>query len=238
MIKHTYLTALAVALVATAGSVAAQTPANDPSVRLRAVLPPDVAAHVLATIADARAHKLPAQALEQRALKFAAKGVKPEDIETSIDAQANRMQQAKTAIAKGRRSAGTDDEIDAGAEAIRQGVDGGKVSELAKSAPSGRSLAVPLFVIGSLVDRGLPSDQALQRVLDRLNARASDASLQEMPTQADVGLSHRPADRGRGKPATTGRPAGAGGRRPATAGPPSGVPTNPGQSGTTHGRKK
>src|SRR6478609_6103559 len=74
---------------------AAQTPAKDPSARLREVLPPDVAQHVLARIADARAHQLPAEALENRALKFAAKGVPAKDIERSVDEQAQRMDQAR-----------------------------------------------------------------------------------------------------------------------------------------------
>ena len=120
-------------------------------------------------------------------------------------------------------------EIEAGAEAMRKGVEGGSVSLLAKSAPSGRSLAVPLFVIGSLTDRGLTSDEALQRVLTRLQARASDADLEslpgELPAQGASGQSNRPAETGRDfgqshkKPKTG---------RPATAGPPAGVPGNGG----------
>ena len=51
----------ATALACAAGipAASAQTPAADPSTRLRAVLPPDVADHVLAQIADARARQLP-----------------------------------------------------------------------------------------------------------------------------------------------------------------------------------
>ena len=70
---------LTTALVAQAAN--AQIPAKDPSARLREVLPADVAQRVLARIADARAHQLPAEALENRALKFAAKGVDPRSIE-------------------------------------------------------------------------------------------------------------------------------------------------------------
>lgn len=229
---------IGVLLAASAGALAAQTPANDPSARLKEVLPAAVADHVLATIAAARAHQLPAQALEQRALKFAAKGVKPDDISRSIDAQAGRMGQARDSIGKARGRSANGDEIEAGAEALRQGVDGSAVSTLAKSAPSGRSLAVPLFVIGSLVDRGLPSDEALQRVLDRMKARATDSELQQLPTQADAGISHRPNGVGGGKPATAGRPNGVGGGRPAGAGPPSGVPANAGTRGRSTGHKK
>jgi len=221
------LVALVGATMIAAGSVAAQAPANDPSARLREVLPADVATRVLATIADARSHDLPAAALENRALKFAAKGVAPADIEQSVKAQADRMAKAQNALAA-RGTRPSDDEVEAGAEAMRRGVDGAQVSALAKSAPSGRSLAVPLYVIGSLMDRGLPSDAALQRVHDRLVNKASDTELEkmpnELPAQAVAGKAHKPSTTG-GDLAATKRPANAGGR-------PSTVPAN----GGGHGR--
>lgn len=205
-----------------AGTLGAQTPAFDPSTRLREVLPADVAQKVLATIADARAHELPARALEQRALKFAAKGVEPNLIARSIEQQEDRMEKAKDALDDARKP--SDDEVEAGAEAIRQGVDGAAVSELAKSAPSGRSLAVPLFVIGSLVDRGLPSDEALARVLAKLQARASDREIEQIPEGLGPSQGNRPA--------TAGRPANPGkalGTTKTGAGPPAGVPANGGR---------
>jgi hypothetical protein len=218
------------AIVALTQTAFAQVPAKDPSARLREVLPADVAQRVLARIAEARARQLPAEALENRALKFAAKGVDATNIERSVNEQALRMEGARAALLAGRNSTPESDEIEAGAEAMRKGVDGASVSLLARSAPSGRSLAVPLFVIGSLTDRGLPADQALQRVLDRLKARASDSDLESM--SSDV--------RGRSN-AAQGRPEGQTGRefgqshrptttgRPATAGPPAGVPGNSGK---------
>src|SRR5687768_5783136 len=221
-----------------AASAGAQTPANDPSARLREVLPADVAQKVLATIADARAHELPARALEQRALKFAAKGVEPKLIAQAIADQAERMKRAKDALDDAPNRKPSSDEVEAGAEALRQGVDGSDVSELAKSAPSGRSLEVPLFVIGGLVDRGLPSDEALQRVLDRLEARATDRELEAaLPDQATAGQSNRSA--GAGRPASPGRSGVAGTR--AGAGPPAGVPANAGKGSkptTNPGRGK
>lgn len=206
--------------------VAAQTPARDPSARLKQVLPPDVADRVLATIAEARARQLPAEALEHRALKFAAKGVAPSDIEKSVSAQAERMGDVRTALQAARGTKPADDEVEAGAEAMRKGVDGVAMSALAKSAPSGRSLAVPLYVVGSLIDRGLPSDQALQKVQARLQARATDADLQSLPAQAVAGRANKPAETGRDLAATR-RPAGAGAGR-ATSGAPAGVPANVG----------
>ena len=212
---------------AAAGDAAAQAvpvAAPDPSVRLRQVLPADVADRLLARIAEARARQLPAAALEQRALKFAARGVAPADIERSVGEQADRMEVAKQALASARGRA-PGDEIEAGAEAIRQGVDGAAVSALARSAPSGRSLAVPLYVIGSLAARGLPSDAALARVRDRLAAGASDADLEQLPAQLPA-----PADAAgaaRGRPGVVGRDL-AGTRRAGGGGPPADVPANGG----------
>ncbi len=138
------------------------------------------------------------------------------------------------AQARGGRPA-TGDEVEAGAEAMRQGVDGAAVSALAKSAPSGRSLAVPLYVIGALADRGLPSDEALKRVQARLQARASDAELQkipgELPPQAVAGQANRPAETGRDLAATKRPGAGAAGGGAGVAGRPAGVPAPRGGAG-------
>jgi hypothetical protein len=213
--------AILLALFMGAG-LSAQTPQQDPSARLREVLPADVAERVLARIADARSRGLPAAALENRALKFASRGVNPDQIERAIADHSERMSSARQTIERARGGSASGDEVDAGAEAMRMGVDGAKVAALASSAPSGRSLAVPLLVVGSLVDRGLPSDQALQRVLERIQARATDADLERLP--GDV--AGKPAVTGRDM-ADTKRPDAATGR-PGTAGPPAGVPGNAG----------
>lgn len=223
--------ALTLAVSLTPGLSPAQVPAGDPSARLKAVLPAAVAQRVLARIAEARARQLPAEALENRALKFAAKGVDPTNIERSVNEQASRMEVAKAALTSGRASTPAGDEIDAGAEAIRKGVDGSSISFLAKSAPSGRSLAVPLFVIGSLTDRGLSSDDALKRVLARLKARASDTDLESMPGDIPAKGSNA---QGKG-PASTGRDFGQS-HKPATAGPPAGIPGNAGKKSNPPGQ--
>ena len=235
-IRHFIFQLMAILLLA--ASANAQGAAKDPSTRLREVLPADVAARVIARIADARAHQLPGEALENRALKFAAKGVDPASIERSINEQALRMENARVALVSGRGSKPAGDEIEAGAEAMRKGVDGAAVAALAKNAPRDRSLAVPLFVIGSLTDRGVSADQAMQSVLDRLTARASDADLESLGSEIsprnnsgqgrpdgqsgrEFGQSHRPANSG----------------RPANAGPPAGVPGNGGKKANGQGHK-
>src|SRR5688572_24323430 len=242
MARNRALFALALS-VAAGGTLGAQStaPAADPSAKISAVLPANVAARVLARIAEARARELPAAALENRALKFAARGVVPREIERSVNEHADRLGAAKNAIETARGKKAGDDEVEAGAEALRQGVDGKAVSQLAKETPSGRSLAVPLFVIGGLIDRGLPSDDALKRVSERLQAQASDAELErmpgELPAQAVAGRANRPAETGRDLSATK-RPASAGSASGGAGRPPMGVPVGgAGKKPTPPGRK-
>ncbi|CAN5655486.1 hypothetical protein BH23GEM1_BH23GEM1_01660 [soil metagenome] len=228
------------ALVVLAAPLSAQGTSEDLSARLRAVLPAEVADRVIATVSEARNRGLPAHALEQRALMLAAKGVEASSIARSVADQSRAMGEARAALARGRADVATGEDIAAGAEAIRKGVDGAQVSELARSAPSGRSLAVPLFVLGSLVDRGLPSDAALARVVERMNARATDAELSALPEQAVAGRARGEAARaGRGRPAGVG--AAAGGRGAGAAGgtvrggPPANVPPAGGGRGRPAG---
>lgn len=169
--------------------LSAQGPSVDPSERLRAVLPADVAERVLARIAEARAHELPAKALEHRALELAAKGVAPADVETGIARHANRLAAARAALVQGGRERPADEETEAAELVIRHGA-GGAISALAQSTPSGESLAVPLFVLAGLMDRGLPSDQAIARVHAALTERAAARS------------AVRPEPGFRGKPST------------------------------------
>jgi hypothetical protein len=67
---------------------------------------------------------------------------------------------------------------------LRQGVNGTDIAALAAATPSGRTLAVPLFVMGALAAQGLPSAEALSAVLARLQARADDRELSGMPIEA------------------------------------------------------
>jgi hypothetical protein len=209
--------------------------ATDPSARLRQVLPPDVAAHVLAVIADARVHGLPANALEQRALKFAARGVPPADIARAVDEHAARQARARALLESVRGSRITGDEVEAGAEAIREGVDEHGVSTLARSSPSGRSLTIPLYVLGNLRARGVPTDQALARLHDRLAAGASDTDLETLPSQAEDAHGRGPGAGGRDVGATRKPSAAPGASGGQGQGPPAGVPANGGKK--THPKK-
>lgn len=198
-------------------SAASAQKAQDPSAQLREVLPPKIAEHVLATIAEARARSLPAAALEQQALRLAQSGAMPAYTSRSIDRRARNMKSAKAALEKRGRKP-TNDEIVAGAELMGKGVSGKQVSTWAKAAPSGRDLTVPMNVAASLIDRGLKSDAALARVHERMVQKHSDRqliadargkSVERRPAAVNRagGLTHRPVTPGPGtRPVTPARP--------------------------------
>ena len=191
------------------GSVFAQTPENA-EVKLARVLPGDAVERVLQRVAEARALGLPAAALEQRALELSAKGVSPDRIVRAIDDCTERLDRAQRALRAGRRNEPTDQEIAAGATALQKGISGGALADLAQVSPPDRSLAVPLLVISSLIDRGLPADAALSRVLARLFAHTTDQQLAGLASPdgqngnsapslmaKDLAASRRPTDLGR-----------------------------------------
>jgi len=226
-----YSTILMTALLTVASSAMAQT--DDAATRLREVLPAPVATRVLAVIARARAHELPTDVLENRALKFAARGVQPDSIEKSVVDHEARMERGKETLERARGNKAAADEVDAAAEVLRKGVGGPALSDFAKSAPSGRSLAVPLYVVGGLLDRGMASDDAMRRVAAGLRARASDHDLEKMQSEVQF-RGNNGNGNGRG-PDMTGRPSdgpgnGIGFARGHGGGPPAGVPANGGSS--------
>jgi hypothetical protein len=164
---------------------------QDPVERLAEVLPESVRARVIARVEEARARQLPEQAMANLALEGVAKGRSAEEVLAAVELLVAEMGRAQEALqAAGRPPVQGD--IEAATAAMRMGVEASAVSELARSGPSGRSLAVPLLVIGTLADRGLPSDDALAAVRERLEARADDAELLRAFPEVAQGLGMRP----------------------------------------------
>ena len=165
-------------LEATAGSMAR----DDVSIaaRLRKLLPRVTADRVLDTIAVARAHDLPAMALENRALKYAVRGVPSKEIVDAIAADADAMARSSAVLARSARRDPTAGEIDAAAQLIGEGVDSTSIAELAKAASGSRSLEIPLRVSAELVAMNNGSSDALSRVAARLRDGAADWQLEHL----------------------------------------------------------
>jgi hypothetical protein len=206
---------------------------TDPVTRLQSVLPADVAARVIPLVQDAMSHDLPGDAVANVALQGVAMGRSGDQVRAAAEAMVSELRAAHDALSEGGR-APTTDETQAGALAMQQGVDGATVSALAKSAPSGRSLAVPLAVMGALVDRGLPAADALQAVQERLQNRSSDQQIAELPAGAGQMLAQgmKPAEVGTALAGTrAGFTVPASGVSVPAGGAPSGVTANGGVAG-------
>jgi hypothetical protein len=174
----------------------------------------------------ATANGLPGLMIAQQALLGVATKRSPAEVLAAAEELAGDLSEARAAI---QRSGRTPDrsEIEAGATALGLGVDGAAISQLASSpATSARSLAVPIAVLGALVNRGLSSDGAIKAVWERMQNGADNTELVEMPGEAGRLLAEgmRPGDVGLALASriTGGLP----------AGPPSNVPRNNGLPGS------
>lgn len=172
--------ALLVATVA-AGTVAAQD--RGVARRIRAALPEAEARRAIELIVEAERAVLPAGVLEQLALQGIIKGVAPRTIIAAMEREAARLERARSALA-GRGRVAEDTELRAASDAMARGVPGDAVAELARQAPADRALAVPVFVLGSLADRGVPSSAALAMILERLTEGAEDREIEQLPVLA------------------------------------------------------
>jgi hypothetical protein len=175
------------------GVVTAQTPVE----RLQAVLPPTVAADVITVIRDADGQGLPGDVVARRVLEAHAKG----QPDTVLSAAARNLEfglgEARDAVkAAGREPRG--DDIEAAAIAHDAGVGREAIKALAASITSERSLAVPLVVLATLVNEGVPADDALKAVEKKLSGRASNGELTDLPGEMDhdSGAKHDRGDAG------------------------------------------
>jgi len=150
------------------------------SVRLKEALPKASAQRVLAAITSARSRGLPANMLENRALKFVAKHVKPADIEDAIVADAEAMGKAQQLLVAAGRREPTADEIDATAQLLGEGADSASIASLAKFAGAGRPVGVPLRVGAELVATSESPKETLAHVEDKVRGGATDAQLEQL----------------------------------------------------------
>ena len=160
---------------------------EDPVERLAEVLPVDVAARVIEQVEAAQAQALPVEAVANLALEGVAKGRSGQEVLAAVETLVGDLGVARDALTAAGRAPEAG-EVQAAAAAMDMGVDAAAISDFARSQPSGRSLAVPMLVIGSLTERGLPSDEALGQVAARLSQQADDAELAGSMAQMGRGM--------------------------------------------------
>lgn len=177
---------------------------------------------------------LPAGPLLNKALEGAAKGVPTERVLAALSPYADRLE-------RGARLLDADaspSEVTAAADALSRGVPGETVREVAGAAPSG-DRAIPLVVLGDLVEAGVPVQRAAEVVREAIEeGRAGDALLRvpaHVRRMVREGVS--PAEAARRAPAMTGRPGPPGGMfgRAPTSSPSGEPPVPPGEQGGRSG---
>jgi hypothetical protein len=172
----------AVAAIALAGRAAAQ------DSRLER-LDPEARPAVAAVVDSARAAGLPIEPLVDRALEGATKRAAPDLVVAAVRRLAAHLGRARAALGP----AALLPEIEAGAAALRAGVDSTVLAALRSKRP-GQPLTVPLSVLADLVASGVPPDTAASAVL-ALAPITQDVALMEFRrnVERDIALGAPPA---------------------------------------------
>lgn len=153
--------------------------ARGQDVRLASQLDPATAARVGTIVDHARAAALPTEPLIDKALEGARKRAPGARIVDAVTALAARLDTSRAALG----AASTESELVAGASALQAGIAAPVLSQL-RAARGGKSLAVPLVVLGDLVTRGVPGDTASALILLVAREGLGDESL--LAIQRDV----------------------------------------------------
>ncbi|NIR46340.1 MAG: hypothetical protein GWN99_17975 [Gemmatimonadetes bacterium] len=160
-------------LLACPGLAAAQ---GDPFDRVREAYPAAAMAEIEAIMARAEAAGVPTEPLTAKALEGAAKGVPADRVVVALSSYAVRLRESAQLVGTGRGTAS----IVAGADAIRRGVPPEQVSELALEHPEG-DLAVPLVVMGDLMEAGVPARNAYRVVTMAMHRQQAPEEMLAIP---------------------------------------------------------
>lgn len=202
--------------------------------RIRQVFPAAAAQQIEAIVQQSRSAGLPAGALVDKALEGAAKGVPADRVVAVVSEYATRLEEARTLIGQERGA----DEVVAAADALRRGVPADAVRAVAGARQQGDA-AIPLVVLGDLMDAGVPVEHAREVVSEALQRGGVDEQLLAIPgavrrmvregrapdeAASAVAQGFRSGQLPPGIPAVRGRGIGSGGAPPVPpgAGPPEG----------------
>ncbi len=146
-------------------------------------------AAVRAIMDSARADSIPTAPLADKALEGAAKHVPAVRILAAVRRLRSELADARGLLRAGAPGAplGTE-EIVAAADARRRGVPAADVTQLRHDVAAATSLVVPLTVLGDLIQRGVPADQARGAIEQLVTAGVSAQQIADIPSRMDVGL--------------------------------------------------
>jgi len=144
-------------------------------------------AQVAAELDSARGAGLPLEPLIARALEGASKNATGARIVAAVHRLAADLATARRALG----DASTTTELEAGASALRAGVDATALSELRRARPH-YALTVPLAVLADLVARGVPADTAARFVVTLAPATDEQFVIFQRNVERDIALGAPP----------------------------------------------
>lgn len=132
---------------------------------------------------------IPLRALEAKALEGAAKRRPSPQIVTAVGRLADELRSARGLLRDASPDARlADGEVLAASEALRRGVPGREIAELRRTAPLAAVLEIPIAVLGELVARGVPADQARSVIEQLVASDVPQGRVVEIPARVDIAL--------------------------------------------------
>lgn len=144
-------------------------------------------AQVAIELDSARAVRLPVEPLIARALEGASKNAPGARIVAAVHRLAADLAAARRALGE----TSTTTELEAGASALRAGVDATALADLRRARPH-YALTVPLAVLADLVARGVPADTAARFVVTFAPATDEQFVIFQRNVERDIALGAPP----------------------------------------------
>ena len=178
------------ALRALVASVLVVTPAAGQGTALSSRVDATTLREVQPVLEAAGRDSLPMAALESKVLEGVAKNVPPQQIGAVVRALAEEMRVARLTLRDVLTSRPiADGEIVAAAMARRQGIGAETLRALSMAGPEGGSLEIPMTVLGELVRRGVPTDEAASAMSQLMRAGVPMHVAAQIPGRVDGGMS-------------------------------------------------
>ncbi len=162
--------------------------AQDVAARLDGRVATDLARAVQAIAEGARARGLPVEPLLQKAIEGSAKGVPTERVVEAVRVLAGRLDEAQGALREAGIATPGPEVVEAGAYALTAGLTASQVRELVRLSRPSYDPALTLHVAATLTALGVPSEQGLQVMERRIQARQDANELLDLPNEVEVGM--------------------------------------------------
>jgi len=176
-------TTLTIALLAAPAALFAQqatataSASAQTSVSIPASYTAETRASIEASFKRAQEKNLPDQAMRERLAEGQAKAASDAQVATAVQKTEARLEASQSAMIRAGRKNPTPQEVNAGEQTMARGATDAQVEQVAKHAPSDRSLVVAFGVLSKLQASGKPVDQAVAEITAKLDARATDDAL-------------------------------------------------------------